>query len=140
MNAEMMIVSWGISPVNAKATRKVYARIAPLAKRDAVLEALEDAIREGGKEPRADAAKAVADIMMSRQKWSPARLRSLAEGPRLYAALTALHGVAMGCEGDTLKAILKAMAEVGARRRAGTFKGVVGEVKEMANLEWWRAQ
>lgn len=133
---------WGISPVNAKATCKVYARIAALSRRDDVVDALSAAIREGGKEPRADAVTAVADIMMSRRKWSPARLRSLAEGPRLYAALTALHGVAMGYGGDntTLKAILKAMAEVGARRRAGTFKGVAGSVKEAANLEWWRAQ
>lgn len=135
-----MVTLWAGSSERAEIALGLFEATRVLTRRDDVMAQLRDAIAEKGGTPREESLKAVADIMMSRSKWSPKRLRTLFEGPRLYATLTALHGLTAGAKGIELKAVLKSMAEIGTTRRAHAFKGMVGEVQEAANAEWWRAQ
>jgi hypothetical protein len=135
-----MVKEWTGGEERAAATLQIFDDLRRIHRRDEVIAALTAAIASHGGKDRPEAIKAVADVMMSRSKWSPKRLREIYQAPRVYAAIAALHGLTSGAVGVDLKAVLKSMVEIGVKRRAGSFKGLVGEVQENANAEWWRAQ
>ena len=140
MKLKDWLVKNGVQEERAETVTKIYRSLAVLTYREEVIASLTKILEKNNKKVRDEYVAALADVMMSRKKWSAMRLRDLYEGPGLYTALAALHGIHRGCgtPDDTLTSTFANMAEVGHERRQARFAGVRGEILQRANMEWWR--
>ena len=140
MNAQDWLVKNGVSEKNATATMKIFNKLNPISKRDEVIETFIRIMVKGGKPVNYDHTEDMANVFMSRKKWSAKRLRSLYEGKRGYQALTALHGISRGYgePSDDFFTVFHKMVEAGHERRKGQFVGITGEVEQQVHLQWWR--
>ena len=140
MNAQDWLTENGVSEKNAIMTMKIFNKLNPLSKRDEVIETFIRILVKGGKSVNYGHTEDMADVFMSRKKWSAKRLRSLYEGKRGYLALTALHGIGRGYgePSDDFFTVFHKMVEAGAERRKAQFTGITGNVEQQVHLQWWR--
>jgi len=141
MNAQDWLVENGVSEKNATATIKIFNKLNAISKRDELIETFIRILVKGGKSVNYGLTEEMANVFMSRKKWSAKRLRSLYEAEkRVYMALTALHGISRGYgePSDDFFTVFHKMAEAGAERRKGQFVGITGEVEQQVHLQWWR--
>jgi len=142
MNVLDLLEGEGVSKKNAEVTVRIFQKLNDIPRRDDVIDTFSSILLKNGKVVDSEKVKAVADVMMSRKKWSAKRLRDLYEGKKAFRMLTALHGISRGYgqPGDSVLDIFKKMVEAGAVRRQGQFTGITGEVEQTLHLEWWREQ
>jgi hypothetical protein len=140
MNAQDWLVKNGVSEKNAVNTMKIFNKLNALSKRDEVIETFIRILTKGGKPVNYGHTEDMADVFMSRKKWSAKRLRDLYEGKRGYQALTALHGISRGYgePTDDFFTVFHKMVEAGNERRKGQFVGITGQAEQEVHLQWWR--
>ena len=141
MNVQDWLMENGVSEKNATSTVKIFNKLNTLSKRDEVIETFIRILTKGGKSVNYGHTEDMANVFMSRKKWSAKRLRDLYEAEkRGYTALTALHGISRGYgePSDDFFTVFHKMAEAGAERRKGQFVGITGEVEQEVHLNWWR--
>ena len=140
MNAQDWLVANGVSEKNAVKTLMIFNKLNPLQKRDEVIEEFIRIMEKGGKAANYSHTKDMANVFMSRKKWSAKRLRDLYECKRGYTALTALHGISRGYgePTDDFFTVFHKMVEAGAERRKSQFTGITGSVEQEVHLQWWR--
>lgn len=140
MNAQDWLVQNGVSEKNATSTVKIFNKLNALSKRDEVIETFTRILVKGGKAVNYGHTENMANVFMSRKKWSAKRLRDLYEGKRGYRALVALHGISRGYGevGDDIFTVFHKMVEAGHERRKNQFTGITGSVEQEVHLQWWR--
>ena len=95
MKLKDWLVKNGVQEERAETVTKIYRSLAVLTYREEVIASLTKILEKNNKKVRDEYVAALADVMMSRKKWSAMRLRDLYEGPGLYTALAALHAAAV---------------------------------------------